>query len=104
MATLEIVFAMLDANVADAIMGNHEYNALAFATLDPDNSSQYLRSHNDIHTRQHAAFLAEIAFGSERHQYCLIGYTSCLYGLKQTTLVLFMPAGMSIVWRYCSHY
>ena len=66
LATLEIVFAMLDADVADAIMGNHEYNALAFATLDPDNSSQYLRSHNDIHTRQHAAFLAEIAFGSER--------------------------------------
>ncbi|MCG3872179.1 metallophosphoesterase [Psychrobacter sp. Ps7] len=71
LATLEIVFAMLDANVADGIMGNHEYNALAFATLDPDNSSQYLRSHNDIHTRQHAAFLAEIAFGSERHQYWL---------------------------------
>lgn len=32
--TLEIVFAMLDANVADAVMGNHEYNALAYATLD----------------------------------------------------------------------
>ena len=35
-ATLEIVFAMLDADVADAVMGNHEYNALAFATPDPD--------------------------------------------------------------------
>ena len=70
-ATLEIVFAMLDADVADAVMGNHEYNALAFATPDPDNNSQYLRSHNEIHTRQHEAFLAEILFGSDAHQYWL---------------------------------
>jgi len=71
LATLEIVFAMLDADVADAVMGNHEYNALAYATRDPDNTSQYLRSHNDIHRRQHEAFLAEIPFGSERHEYWL---------------------------------
>ena len=70
-ATLEIVFAMLDADVADAVMGNHEYNALAFATLDPSNPSQYLRSHNEVHTRQHEAFLAEVPFGSEQHQYWL---------------------------------
>ena len=70
-ATLEIVFAMLDADVADAVMGNHEYNALAYATPDPDDSSQYLRSHNEIHTRQHEAFLAEVPFGSDAHQYWL---------------------------------
>lgn len=71
LATLKTVFAMLDADVADAVMGNHEYNALAFATLDPDNSQQYLRKHNDIHKYQHEAFLDEIAFGSELHQYWL---------------------------------
>ena len=70
-ATLEIVFAMLDADVADAVMGNHEYNALAFATLDPQDSTQYLRSHNDTHLRQHEAFLAEVPFGSDSHQYWL---------------------------------
>lgn len=70
-ATLEIVFAMLDADVADAVMGNHEYNALAFATSDPDSPTQYLRSHNEVHTRQHEAFLAELPFGSESHQYWL---------------------------------
>ena len=75
LATLETVFAMLDADVADAVMGNHEYNALAFATLDPDNDTSntehYLRSHNEVHIRQHEAFLAEIPFGSELHQYWL---------------------------------
>ena len=70
-ATLEIVFAMLDADVADAVMGNHEYNALAFATSDPEQPTQYLRSHDDAHTRQHEAFLAEVPFGSEAHRYWL---------------------------------
>ena len=69
--TLEIVFAMLDADVADAVMGNHEYNALAYATLDPDDTTRYLRSHNTTHKRQHEAFLAEIPFGSDQHQYWL---------------------------------
>lgn len=70
-ATLEIVFAMLDADVADAVMGNHEYNALAFATRDPHDPTQYLRSHSDVHIRQHKAFLAELPFGSDQHQYWL---------------------------------
>ncbi|ALF59987.1 metallophosphoesterase [Psychrobacter urativorans] len=83
LATLQTVFAMLDADVADAVMGNHEYNALAFATLDPhpnyndkdkdkdSDSKHYLRSHNEVHIRQHEAFLAEIPFGSELHHYWL---------------------------------
>ncbi len=71
LATLEVVFAMLDADVADAVMGNHEYNALAFATLDSANPEQYLRPHNETHTRQHEAFLAEASFGSDLHQYWL---------------------------------
>lgn len=71
LATLETVFAMLDADVADAVMGNHEYNALTFATLDPIYPENYLRAHNDIHVRQHEAFLSEIPFGSESHHYWL---------------------------------
>lgn len=70
-ATLEIVFAMLDAGVADAVMGNHEYNALAFATLDPENADKYLRTHTDTHIIQHEAFLAELPFGSDSHHYWL---------------------------------
>jgi len=74
-ATLETVFAMLDAGVADAVMGNHEYNALTFATLEPShnnsNPQRYLRSHNDVHNHQHEAFLAEVPFGSKSHQYWL---------------------------------
>lgn len=79
--TLQIVFAMIDADVADAVMGNHEYNALTFATINelvnptlaPFNREDkpYLREHNRTHTRQHQAFLDEIPFGSDAHHYWL---------------------------------
>lgn len=71
--TLQIAFAMKDAGVADIVMGNHEYNALAYATKNQiyhtDNAGNannafnannidnhnggYLRSHSDVHRRQH---------------------------------------------------
>lgn len=76
--SLEIVYAMLDTGVADAVMGNHEYNALAYATVDEtamqhQDSTQplYLRRHNETHTRQHQAFLDEVPFGSKAHEYWL---------------------------------
>lgn len=69
--TLEIVFAMIDNGVAYAVMGNHEYNALAFATPDARDLSQYLRKHNDKNISQHQAFLDAVGFGSELHQYWL---------------------------------
>ena len=69
--TLSIVFAMIDHGQALAVMGNHEYNALAYATPDARNVSQYLRQHDDRHTSQHQAFLDEVGFGSELHQFWL---------------------------------
>ncbi|MFW2177304.1 MULTISPECIES: metallophosphoesterase [unclassified Moraxella] len=70
--TLEIVFAMLDNGSALAVMGNHEYNALAFATSDKRNSSEYLRSHNKpSNVTQHQAFLDEVGFDSELHHFWL---------------------------------
>lgn len=49
--TLQLVRKMVEADAAIAIMGNHEYNAVAFATLAADGS--YLRSHNAVHKKQH---------------------------------------------------
>ena len=69
--TLSIVFAMIDHGQALAVMGNHEYNALAYATADARDASQYLRQHDDKNTSQHQAFLDEVGFGSELHQFWL---------------------------------
>lgn len=55
--TLQLVKTMTDAGHAIALMGNHEYNAVAYAT--PDGRSSYLRSHNATHNKQHSATLQQ---------------------------------------------
>lgn len=49
--TLQIIKTMVDNGNAYALMGNHEYNALAYHTKLEDGS--YLRKHNKNHTHQH---------------------------------------------------
>lgn len=70
LAVLETVFAMLDHGAAQAVMGNHEYNALMYAHPHPDNSG-YCRPHTAHNIAQHQAFLDEIPFGSQLHRYWL---------------------------------
>lgn len=64
--TLHIVRSMVNAGSALAIMGNHEFNAICYAT-QTDNKSNYLRKHNDKNKEQHQAFLNEYPLGSPEH-------------------------------------
>ena len=54
---LEIVRPMIDAGAALSVMGNHEFNAIAYYTLDPDNHNRHLRMHTEKTRQQHRAFL-----------------------------------------------
>ena len=69
--TLELVRGMLDAGSARAVMGNHEFNAIAWATPDPRNDGHHLRPRHgatgEKNRRQHDAFLAEIEPDSPEH-------------------------------------
>jgi hypothetical protein len=56
---LHIVRNMIDHNHALAVMGNHEYNAIAYAHDLGDR--KYLRSHNETHSRQHRATLEQFS-------------------------------------------
>ena len=58
--TISIVRAMIDAGAALAVMGNHEYNAIAYATADPK-AGGFLRAHSEKNRRQHRAFLEAFA-------------------------------------------
>ena len=58
--TISIVRAMNDAGAAQAVMGNHEYNAIAYATPD-DVEGGYLRAHSEKNRRQHQVFLDAFA-------------------------------------------
>ena len=69
--TLELVRAMTDAGSARAVMGNHEFNAIAWATPDPVNNGDYLRPRlgetGKKNRRQHKKFLEEVGQDSADH-------------------------------------
>jgi len=54
---LEIVMPMVQEGHALAVMGNHEFNALAFHT--PNGQGGWLRPHTKKNIEQHQAFLTE---------------------------------------------
>lgn len=58
---IRIVRPMIDTGAALSVMGNHEFNAVAFFTPDPNQPGEYLRPHSEKHVHQHNAFLAEYA-------------------------------------------
>ena len=55
---IEIVRPMIQSGAALSVMGNHEFNAIAYHTYD-ESLGMHLREHTDKNTMQHAAFLAE---------------------------------------------
>lgn len=65
--TVQIARSMVDSGNALAVMGNHEFNAVAWATRDPHNPDDHLRSHTDKNLKQHVAFLEQAGEGSEQH-------------------------------------
>jgi len=57
--TLQLVKRMVEAGSAIALLGNHEYNAIAYARLLNDGS--FLRPHNAKHRQQHQATIDQFA-------------------------------------------
>ncbi|MFL1455416.1 metallophosphoesterase [Marinobacter sp. GN3S48] len=66
--TVTIARNMVENGQALAVMGNHEFNAVAWATEDQQNPGQYLRPHIEKNLKQHKAFLEQVGEGSELHQ------------------------------------
>ena len=64
LASVNTVRRMVDAGAALAIMGNHEFNAIAWHTPDPDSPGDFLRPRQGElgkkNRKQHSAFLAEV--------------------------------------------
>lgn len=60
---LRTVRDMVEAGSAEAIMGNHELNAVHYHSTDPETGAP-LRAHSEKNTKQHGAFLSEFPHGS----------------------------------------
>ncbi|WP_018403509.1 metallophosphoesterase [Marinobacter gelidimuriae] len=66
--TVNIAHNMVKNKKALAVMGNHEFNAVAWATPDPKYPGEFLRSHDDKNQDQHQAFLDQVGEGSDLHK------------------------------------
>ncbi len=67
LATVALVRRMVDAGTARCVMGNHELNAIAWATSVPGRPGRYLRDHHmPGNLAQHQGFLEEVDGGLHR--------------------------------------
>jgi hypothetical protein len=51
---------MVAEGSAHIVMGNHEFNAISYATRNPDAPDEFLRLHNEKNRRQHEEFIEQI--------------------------------------------
>jgi hypothetical protein len=70
--SVDLVRRMVDAGSAQAVMGNHEFNAIAWFLPDPECPGEYLRRHHsskyaDNNQHQHQAFLSAVE-GTSLHK------------------------------------
>lgn len=64
---LDTVRRMVDADQARLVLGNHEFNAIAYAVRDPG-SGQHFRPRSAKNRAQHAAFLRAVGEDSPVHR------------------------------------
>ena len=64
---LELVKLMVDSGSALIVMGNHEFNAIGYATEDPYSPGAFLRKRSDKNTNQHRAFLDQLTDAQRAH-------------------------------------
>jgi len=63
---LRIARSMCEADVARTVMGNHEFNAIGWATQNKGGG--FLREHSAKNAHQHTKFLSQIGEGSSAHK------------------------------------
>jgi len=68
LATVALVRGMVEAGAAQCILGNHELNAVAWVTPDPERPGKFLRDHHKPGNReQHQEFL-DVVEGTPRQK------------------------------------
>ena len=65
---LELVRRMVEAGSAQIVLGNHEFNAIGFATPNPEEPGEFMRRHTKENVKQHQAFLTQLD-SEQRYDY-----------------------------------
>lgn len=92
--TVRTARKMVEFGSAQAVMGNHEFNAVGWGTPDPDNPGGFLRPHTAEKRAQHQNFLEEIGEDSAEHHAILDWFR---------TLPLYVDLGGIRVIHACWH-
>lgn len=92
---IALVRTMVDCGAAKVVMGNHEFNAIAYATPDPNNLGAWLRPRSERNRLQHEVFLAEVALKPDL-------YAELIAWFKTLPLWLDLDGGVRIV-HACWH-
>jgi hypothetical protein len=66
MGVLNIVMTMVEHGAARSVMGNHEFNALAFHSPNPNQQGTWLRPRTDKNIKQHLRFLDEYLSANDK--------------------------------------
>ncbi|HEY4331060.1 MAG TPA: metallophosphoesterase [Ilumatobacteraceae bacterium] len=78
--TVDIARAMVDAGAARMVLGNHEFNAIGWATPDPELPGEHLRRRSGSdgvkNRKQHQRFLAEVGEDSDLHRELIAWFSS----------------------------
>ena len=74
--TVELVRAMVDAASAQIVMGNHEFNAISYATPDPEHPGEFMRPHSDKNRRQHRNFIEQVRPNGFKYSQCIEWFTT----------------------------
>ena len=88
--TITLARDMVESGSALAVMGNHEYNAVAWATEDPINPGKFLRPHTDKNLQQHHKFLEQVYKDANRAQ-CIKHYEELIQWFKTLPVYLELP-------------
>lgn len=91
---LSIVRSMVDAGSAEVLMGNHEFNAVAYVTPSHVEPGGFLRSHSPKNRHQHEAFLGQVGENSALHNECIEWFK---------TLPLWLDLGAIRIVHACWH-
>lgn len=81
-STVDLVRNMCDTGQALAVMGNHEFNAVLWATPHPDKPGKFLRKHSESNDRQHRVFLNEVGENSAWHKEAIAWFKTLPIYLK----------------------
>ena len=66
--------SMVEAGTAFAVMGNHEFDAVAYATPDPRRPGEHLRRRSVAHVAAHAAFIGAVGGADTALHRELVGF------------------------------